>query len=135
MCNAVVAEKALELCEKYTDQPSVQVWDNDGYMVTLFRNEAGTIVHLLAKEYDTDIDHALDEMRYHRSRMNLVNKVEPVGISRALRLQAEGKPEVHLPFCDEPAQVETEAGCWRISLPEKCSYVIIRVPNTVEEKN
>lgn len=78
----------------------------------------------MAEDYDTDIDHKLDEMRFHRSRVNFINKVEPIGVTSRLCLRAETEPQVFLPFSSEPAQVTCDRETVRIKLPEGCAYAI-----------
>ena len=83
-------------------------------------------MHFLAADYDTDIDHELDEMRFHRSRVNFVNKVTPIGIDAKLEIKTELAGEVFLPFDDGQASVSYENDICRINLPEATSYAIIR---------
>ena len=89
-----------------------------------------TILHdylaMVAEDYETDIDHKLDEMRFHRSRVNFINKVRPVGVTSRLCLRAETQPQVYLPFSSEPAQVTCDRKTVRITLPEGCANAIAR---------
>ena len=99
--------------------------DAAGYLVTVFESECAVTVHLLAEDYDTDIDHALDEMRFHRSRVNFVNKAEPIGITDTVRLSADTLPAVYTPFNDEKSEVCKCNGEICIRLPEKTAYAIL----------
>ena len=85
-------------------------------------------MHLLAEEYDTDIDHHLDEIRFHRSRVNYINKVEPIGITDRVVLEADVAPTVYTPFGDTPTEVVCENGTYTVRLPEKTAYAILRFP-------
>ncbi len=120
------AGEVLELCRKWCRPLPVAFSESDGYMVTVFENEGGVTVHLLAEKYDTDIDHHLDEIRFHRSRVNYVNKADPMGVTRTLRGTAATKPTVYLPLTDETAEVTFEKGTFTVNLPEKCAYIILR---------
>lgn len=39
----------------------------------------GFVVQLLAEDYDADINHELDAIRTHRSRVNLLTTITPIG--------------------------------------------------------
>ena len=43
----------------------LQVLEAEGYYVTMFRSEQAVVLHFLAADYDVDIDHHLDEIRFH----------------------------------------------------------------------
>ena len=88
-------------------------------------SEVGITVHLLAADYDTDIDHHPDEIRYHRSRINCVNAVESIGVARVIRMDSKIKPEVYLPLNDTSAHVDVDEGGCTVHLSEKCSYVLM----------
>ena len=120
------ANAVLELCRKWCKPLPVSFEESDGYMFTMFDNDGGTTVHLLAEKYDTDIDHHLDEIRFHRSRVNFVNKADPAGVTRTLRGTAKIPPRVFLPLNSEPAEVTFEQGRFTVTLPEKCAYVLLR---------
>lgn len=121
-----VADGAVELCRKCAKKMPLQVLEANGYYVTVFRNEQGTVLHFLAADYDVDIDRKLDEMRFHRSRVNYVNKVEPIGVTRTLCLAANSVPRVYLPFHDTPVKAQLQDGVCSIDLPEGCSYLIVQ---------
>ena len=87
----------------------------------------GITLQLLAEDYDVDINHELDSIRNHRSRVNLLTTIRAVGVDRTVRLAASGKPEVFLPFDDSTATVQQENGSYTITLPEACSYAIIHI--------
>lgn len=118
------AQEVIELCHQYCKPLPVQITQSEGYAVTTFENESGIVVHLLATEYDTDIDHHLDEIRFHRSRVNYVNKAEPVGVTRVIRGIAGKLPKVYTPF-HSGAEVTKDADGFSVSLAEDTSYVIL----------
>lgn len=115
----------IDYCRKFGGQMPVQVADGGGYYITMFESDRGITVHFLATDYDTDIDHELDEMRYHRSRVNYINKADPINVNRKLELKSQGVPKVYTPFNTEDAEVQaTEDGC-TVILPEKCAYAVV----------
>lgn len=120
------AEKVLFLCEAYMKQMPLKIRSSKGYLTTMFDAEDQITVQFLAEDYDVDIDHELDELRYHRSRVNYINKVEPIGIGREIVIEADRTPEVYTPFTNEPSKVKRSNGICTITLPEKCSYAILR---------
>jgi len=117
-------EKVLEICRKSIRPLPVQTVRAKGYLTACYENEEQITVHFLAEDYDVDIDHELDRIRFHRSRLNLVNKVEPIGIDGILQLKSEIEPLVYTPFHEEMSKVEMKNGICTIELPEKCSYAI-----------
>ena len=122
----VMKEALLELCSKYMRQMPVKVVQSNGYLSTMFEAEDQITVQFLAEDYDVDIDHELDSIRYHRSRVNLVNKVEPIGIDGILKMETDKIPQVYTPFNQEEAKVEYADGICTVTLPEKCSYAVLR---------
>ena len=120
-----ITEGLLALARHYAVKPPVEVLSAEGYMMTLFEKEGGTVLHMLAADYDTDIDHHLDEIRFHRSRVNFVNKADPIGISREVQVKADVAPKVFTPFNAEESCVVREADGYRITLPEKTAYAIL----------
>ena len=97
-----------------------------GFLCTMFQTQAGLTAHFLAEDYDTDIDHELDAMRFHRSRVNFINKVAPVGTESILEVEADAVPTVYTPFHPQGARVETQGSLHRIILPDGCAYAIVK---------
>ena len=126
MCDPSISHTVMGLCRKFMRQMPVRMLENEGYLVTMFKHDDGITVHLLAEDYDTDIDHHLDEIRFHRSRVNYINKVEPIGISDTVMLVADVAPTVYTPFSDTPAKVTYEKGTYTVRFPEKTAYAILR---------
>lgn len=119
-------DRVLQLCRSLIRPLPVEIREAKGYLSTCYLKGEQVTLHFLAEDYDVDIDHELDSIRFHRSRLNLVNKVEPIGIDGILRLRNEKTPRVYTPFHDTPAKVEKDGEEWRITLPEKCSYAIVQ---------
>ena len=117
----------LKLVRKFLRPLPVKIDGIGGYLAAVHRNEKYYIVHLLAKDYDTDIDHRLDEIRTHRTRVNLITKVEPLNVSRAFTVETGLDVEVYTPFNDEGAKIARTGNSVRVELPEKCSYVVMRI--------
>ena len=121
-------DSLLDMVRRHLRPLPVELAGTDGYLATIRRGDGGYIVHLLAADYDTDIDHHLDSIRTHRTRVNLIIKADPIGVSRTFRVKSGHPVEVFTPFNDEGAEVGREdAGNILVKLPEKCPYVIMRV--------
>ena len=116
----------IDLCRKYGKPLPVNLVSAQGYLCTMQETEEQITVQFLAEDYDVDINHELDSIRFHRSRVNLLTKIEPIGIDRTLCLRAETAPEVYTPFNEETPDVKFENGLITVTLPEKCSYAIMR---------
>ena len=123
-----VKEAVLEYCRKWAKPLPVTITSQEGYLITVFQGNDGITVQMLAENYDTDIDHHLDQIRYHRSRVNYINKVEPIGISRQVILGADKAPQVYTPFNTEATQISMEKDVCTLTLPEKCAYAIFHFP-------
>ncbi|MBR4863234.1 MAG: hypothetical protein IKU07_01555 [Oscillospiraceae bacterium] len=121
-------EDVVARCRSFSADLPVKLVEAKGYLCTMFETEDSLTVHFLAEDYDTDIDHKLDEMRFHRSRVNFINKVEPVGISGVLKLEAHTMPQVFTPFHEEQAGIVREENIYTVNLPDKCAYAILRFP-------
>ena len=128
MSEKTAADQVLELCRRYARGIPLQVLESEGYLTTMFQNDTAITVHFLAADYDTDIDHHLDEIRTQRSRVNLINKVEAIGVTRIIRIAADRPPQVYLPLNEAQVQVELRDGVCTITLPEHCSYVLAQFP-------
>ena len=102
----------------------VQVLHSEGYIVTMFRGKNKIFVHFLAEHYDVDIDHKLDEMRTHRSRVNYVNRVAPIGVGKKVELKAPSAPQVFAPFNKEAVAVSKSDTGFTLTLPTDCAYFI-----------
>ena len=125
-----VRKGVLSYCSTYCRPLPVRLLQNEGYLASVFEDETGVTVHLLAADFDTDIDHRLDEMRFHRSRVNLIVKAEPVGVTDTLVLQADAAPTVYVPFREEAVRVISEGGRHEVRLPPKTAYAILRFTQT-----
>ena len=123
-----LAGTMLEFVRKYQRPLPVALRGIDGYLAMVHRKDDGAyVVHLLANDFDTDIDHHLDEIRTHRSRVNLITKVEPVNVPGSFTVETSLKVEAYTPFDDTGAKTARSGGTVRVDLPEKCSYVILRI--------
>jgi len=121
-----ITAKVLELCRKHMKRMPIDITESQGYLISTFQDGEHYNVHFLAADYDTDIDHHLDEIRYHRSRVNFINKVEPAGVSRKVCIRSEKVPQVFTPFCEEETLVESKDGLVTVTLPKKCAYAVMR---------
>ncbi|MBQ6352053.1 MAG: hypothetical protein IJJ28_02150, partial [Lentisphaeria bacterium] len=126
--DAALADTMLELVRKYMRPLPVTLRGADGYLTTVHRKDDGAyIVHLLAADFDTDIDHRLDGMRTHRSRVNLITKVEPINVAASFTVETDREVEVYTPFDDAGAKTVRSGREVTVELPDKCSYVILRI--------
>ncbi|MBE6972749.1 MAG: hypothetical protein E7440_02570 [Ruminococcaceae bacterium] len=130
--SGVNLDGVLERCRRYMKPMPVKVLEAKGYLSSIFEEGEKTTIHFMAEDYDVGIDHELDEMRTHRSRLNLINHVEPIGVSGVLRMEAELCPNVYTPFHSEPARVSLEDGICTVTLPDKCSYAIVQFESSKE---
>ena len=119
------AEELLELVRKLVKPLPVEVSAAKGYFCTMREDGDRVIAQLLAADYDVDINHELDRIRTHRSRVNLLTTIKPIGIDRTISFKTHKTPTVYTPFNKEAAVVEKEGDKLRITLPENCSYTII----------
>ena len=122
-----IQEAVLELCKKHCKPLPISVLRSNGYLIAMYESHDAITVHLLAADYDTDIDHHLDEIRFHRSRVNYINKVTPIGIDRTIQIQANNKPMVYTPFSKENCSIETTNNVHTITLPEETAYCLIQI--------
>lgn len=128
VCEGETAREMSALCRRFIHPLPVGVERSDGYLVTMFRGADGVTVHLLAEDYDVDIDHHLDEIRYHRSRVNFVNYVAPIGVTETVRVASDVPPQVFTPFSEEPCRVEKADSGYDVVLPKGTAYVILFFP-------
>ena len=120
------APALLEQVRRYAKKLPVEVISSKGYLTAIYRKENAYVVHFLAADYNTDIDHQLDEMRFHRSRVNYVNKAIPIGIDQKICIASELKPRVYLPLGGGEARIEYNSGVYEIILPKETAYIIVR---------
>jgi len=121
-----ITEAFLALCRKDCKALPIAIRQAAGYLSAVYETDTQITVHFLAEDYDVDIDHELDAIRFHRSRVNYITKVEPIGIDCDLKIETDKLPEVYTPFSKEPAKIETDGSFCAVTLPEKCSYAILR---------
>ena len=128
LSDPAAAEKAVALCRRFGRKLPVETVRQQGYLISVFEDEAKYTLHFLAAAYDTDIDHHLDEIRFHRSRVNLVTRAEPTGVEREIRFAGGNRPAVFTPFLEGKAEVAATENGWRVILPEGCAYAIFAFP-------
>ena len=121
-------EAFLALCRKFIRPLPVQVEKATGYLVSVFETAERHTVQLLAEDYDVDIDHHLDSIRFHRSRVNFITTVAPAGVDGNIILATEKAPAVYTPFAEGAAEVTVRDGKCHIQLPKDCSYAILDFP-------
>ncbi|MDY0175613.1 MAG: hypothetical protein RBT25_01835 [Lentisphaeria bacterium] len=99
-----------------------------GFFASAFQYSPNIIrLFFVATQYEVEINKELDEMRYHRSRVNLYRSAPPCGQngSVALKLQAGWKiSRVILPLNSNPADWDSEG---MIRLPENVVMLIVEL--------
>lgn len=110
------------LLKKFAPALPVTLVSQEGYLSALFEDRGRYYMHFLAAEYETDIDHRLDEMRYHRSRVNFVDQVKPVKVSQEVRVKAEKMPALYAPLSEGAGSVRKEGDSFVVTLPKDCIF-------------
>ena len=118
-------KRLLELARSFVKPLPVEPLEAKGYFCTMREDEDKVIVQLLAEDYDVDIDHELDSIRTHRSRVNLLTTIKPVGIARTVKFKTDKTPEVYTPFNKDAATIDRIGEEVIVTLPEDCSYAIL----------
>jgi len=121
-----LADTLLPLVKKYIRPMPIEIPNAQGYLITFFETEDSYIVQMLAEDFETDIDHKLDEMRFHRSRVNYVNKVTAVGVTDTLKMRCDKVPEVYIPFGEQGGKVEMTGDVCSVFLPQNTAYIILK---------
>jgi len=120
--------RVLELVRQYMKPMPVQVAYSKGYLCTMTEDTQGITVQFLAADYDVDINHELDSIRTHRSRVNLLTTIKPIDVDRTIKINASGNMQIYTPFNESPAAVEKQETGYQIMLPEDCSYAVCYFP-------
>lgn len=128
MVDGQITEKVLDYCRSWGNPMPVKVLEAQGYLISMFEGQDGLTVHFLAADYDTDIDHHLDEIRFHRSRVNYINKVTAIGVTDTLKLKTAVAPQAFAPLSDQSGIVEMDGDVCTVRIPEHCSYAILHFP-------
>jgi len=123
-------EAVLAFAQRFATPMPVKVTQSKGYLCTMLEDEKGITVQLLAEYYDVDINHELDSIRTHRSRVNLLTTIVPIGVERTVCVETKVQPTVYTPFHEENAGVTMADGVCTVTLPKNCSYAILRFPLT-----
>jgi len=118
-------ERLVALCREYGNKMPIKVTEAKGYLSTTLENKDRTVIQFIAEDFDVDIDHKLDSIRNHRTRVNLLTKIAPIGIDGVIRLESSVLPQVYTPFCDGESKIELDNGICTVTLPDKCSYAIL----------
>lgn len=119
-------DRILELVRIFSKKLPIRVVKSKGYLCTVMEDEKGITVQFLAEHFDVDINHELDSIRNHRSRVNLLTDICPAGVGREIQVESEKKPTVYTPFCNGEAKAESENGIATVILPEDCPYALLR---------
>lgn len=128
ICENMDTEKLLELCRALSRPLPLTLTRADGYLVSIFDGPELLTVQLLAEDYDVDIDHYLDSIRFHRSRVNFITEVAPAGVDGKICIATDKTPKVYTPFVRGDHRITLRQGECTVVLPEKCSYTILAFP-------
>ena len=121
-------ESLLAQVRRLIKPMAVTVLEAKGYLSTILRDEAGITLQLVAADYDVDINHELDAMRVHRSRVNLLTHIAPAGVDGVISLKAAAAPIVYTPFSKGTSTVAMDGDRCTVTLPEGCAYALLRFP-------
>lgn len=123
------AEELLAEVRRHALQLPVTINSAKGFLTLVHQMpDQSLTVHCLAADFDTDIDHHLDSIRFHRSRVNLIIKAEPIGTDDLIVLTGQGQVQAFSPLTPEQAPTVTQDGdLITVKLPPKCAYAIIRL--------
>ena len=124
--NAENQDGFLELVQRFVRSMPIEIEQAKGYMCTMLEDQQGITAQLLAEDYDVDIDHELDAMRTHRSRVNLLTTIEPAGVDGIIKVKSDQIPAVYTPFDEQQATVTVQGEYCTIKLPKGCCYAILR---------
>ena len=124
-------EELIKLCREAVLPSPVRVLPAKGFLTTVFESDKYFIAHLLAEEYDVEIDRELDAVRTHRSRVNIITKAEPAGTDGEIRIQTHLPLRAYAPFSDDGPVIMPGADGYTVRLPECCAYAILRFDKQV----
>ncbi len=126
---ATFASELLAKVRQHAIALPVQITAAKGFLTLVHQMpDHALTIHCLAADFDTDIDHELDEMRYHRSRVNLIIKAEPIGTDDIIELNTRFQVQAFSPLTPAQEPVITRQGeNVSVTLPNKCPYAIIRL--------
>ena len=116
----------LALVAQFAKTMPIGVEKAKGYLCTVMEDEIGYSLQLVAEDYDVDIDHQLDSIRVHRSRVNLITHIAPAGVDGEILLRTHKAPQVYTPFCEGNARVTMAGENCRVELPAHCAYALLR---------
>ena len=116
----------IKLCRSCIKPLPVRAVCAKGFLTTIFESKSCYVMHLLAEEYDVDIDRELDRIRAHRSRVNIITSAVPLGTDGRIVVESKLPVRVYAPFCGDAASVERGGDLYTITLPENCAYAILR---------
>ena len=127
------SEGLIKLCSGFLKEAPVEILSAKGFLTAIFENEQFFIVHLLAEEYDVDINHELDAIRTHHSRVNIITRADPLGTDGEIRIKTKLPMCAYAPFCDgKPTAAPRDDG-YTVRLPERCAYAILRFEKERQE--
>ena len=117
----------LQLVDRFIPLLPVRVLQADGFLSSLMEDEKGYTMQLVAADYDVDIDHKLDAMRVHRSRVNLITSIAPANTDETILIHSSTAPTVYTPFCEGNAEIRSVGDFGHfIQLPAHCAYALLR---------
>jgi len=125
LCDGMDTESYLQLCRQFARPLPIDIQKAEGYLISVFESDDRYTVQLLAEDYDVDIDHHLDSIRFHRSRVNFITKVLPAGVGTPIEIATHRIPKVYTPFVTGDTKISTENGMCILELPPNCSYAIL----------
>ena len=118
-------DRLMALVRQFARPMPVKLVAAEGYLCTVSETETGITLQLLAEDFDVRINERLDAIRTHRSRVNLITGIRPLGVSREVTVQALTEPRVFTPFTPGESTLQQEGDRYRVTLPQDCSYAVL----------
>ncbi len=123
----------LEILRRFSLTRPIEIDSAQGYLSSLHYSKSNPdvyILHLLAGDYDVEVDEEIELKRKHRSRVNLITAVRAKNVTSEVKLHFNIKVkdiEVFTPFQEKSSKVNIEKNLSSIFLPENSSYVIVKI--------
>lgn len=122
-----IRDSMLEHIRQNRKDLALEVIGIQGYYSCIHRNDKhrNITIHLLASDFNTEIDHKLDSMRYHRSRIHYITSAIPHNVDASVVIKCNMEVSVHTPMSESQTIIRRDGEYLNIELPPQCPYAII----------